>query len=119
MAQDLPAFQRVLEALESARSVASILIATLDTTTQETDDQDCYPRGIELYIERDDPVWHSLRFLSKHLDWINLDTRTKHLYIQPPESIPFRNTQAHFQQEVALSLNHSGIYCAPHVYYRE
>ena len=118
MATDLSAFQRVLEALLTARDVATTIVATTDTTTRDSDDQDCYLRGIQLRIERTDPVWTSLRFLSKHLDWINLDTKTRHLYVSPLEELPFRLTRLAFQEHVASSLNGAGIPCGSDVYYR-
>jgi hypothetical protein len=118
MATDFSAFQRVLEALFTARSVATIIVATTDTTTRDSDDQDCYPRGIQLRIERTDPVWTSLRFLSKHLDWISLDTKTKHLYVSPLEELPFHLTRVAFQEQVSSSLNEAGIPCGSDVYYR-
>jgi hypothetical protein len=118
MATDLSAFQRVLEALLTARAMATDIVVSTDTTTRDSDDQDCYLRGIQLRIERTDPVWTSLRFLSKHLDWINLDTKTKHLHVSPLEEIPFRLARTAFQGQVATSLNEAGIPCGSDVYYR-
>jgi hypothetical protein len=117
MTTNLTAFQQVLEALQMAQTMGAIALLG-DKTTFQTDDQDCYPRGLALDLDRKDPKWHSLRFLSKHLDWVNLDTRTKHLYIGSPEPIEFRLAEVCYLQAVSESLNENGINCTPDVYYR-
>ena len=116
MTANLSQFQQVLEALQRARTLG--VIGTLDDrTTRETDDQDCYPRGIVLAIERGDPRWPSLRFLAKHLDWVSLEPG-KRLLIQPLEPISFRVTEAKYLRAVAESLRESGFECFAEVYYR-
>jgi hypothetical protein len=117
MKTDLSAFQQVLDAVQTAQTMGAFALLN-DKTTRETDDQDCYPRGLALYIDRKDPRWYSLRFLSKHLDWIHLETRTKHLHIRSPEPIHFRVSEVRYLNAVAESLNESGINCAPDIYYR-
>lgn len=117
MATDFSAFQQILEAVQRAQTMGALALLN-DTTTRETDDQDCYPRGIKLSIERKDPKWYTLRFLAKHLDWVDLDSRTKHFYIASPQPIDFRLAEVTYLMAVADSLNESGIECAADVYYR-
>ena len=117
MTTDLSAFQQVLHALQTAQTMGALELLD-DNTTFATDDQDCYPRGLALNLDRKDPKWHSLRFLSKHLDWVVLDTKTKHLFIQPSEPIGFRLAEVRYLRALADSLNDSGIRCTPDVYYR-
>jgi hypothetical protein len=117
MATDLSAFQLVLHAVQTAQTMGALALLE-DATTPSSDDQDCYPRGLALNIDRKDPKWHSLRFLAKHLDWVSLDTRKKKLYLMPPEPIKFRLSEALYLSAVANSLNESGIDCTPDIYYR-
>ena len=117
MAADLSAFQQVLEAVQRAQTLGAIALLA-EQTGRSVDDPDCYPRGIRLSIERTDPQWKSLRFLSKHLDWLKLDTRTKHLWIRPPEQIRGVAMEVAYLHAVAESLNESGMPCAADIYYR-
>ena len=116
MATRLPQFQLVLEALQRAQTHGAIAILD-DHTTRETDDQDCYPRGIVLDIARSDPRWPSLRFLAKHLDWFSLEPG-KRLMIQPPQPISFRVTEAKYLDAVAKSLRECGFVCYADVFHR-
>lgn len=116
MTTNLPQFQQVLEALQRAQTYGALAVFD-DHTTRETDDQDCYPRGIFLAIQRGDPRWPSLRFLAKHLDWVSLGPG-KHLFIQPPTQILFRITEAKYLHAVVESLQESGFECFADVFYR-
>lgn len=109
-------FQRVLEALQRAQTRGAIAVLG-DKTTRETDDQDCYPRGIVLYLERNDPRWPSLRFLARHLDWLSLETG-KCLVIHPPQPLAYRLTEVTYLHAVVESLRESGFECDADVYYR-
>jgi len=117
MATDLSKFQEVLEAIEKARAKAFSAVSD-DDVTIATDDQDAYPRGIALAIDRKDPRWFALRFLSKHLNWVSLVTRTKHLHITPPCPLRFHSTEIGYLEVLSSSLNESGIKCSADVYYR-
>lgn len=116
MSTKLVEFQRVLEALQRAQTHGAIAVLG-DKTTCETDDQDCYPRGIVLDLERNDPRWPSLRFLAKHLDWLSLETG-KRLMIHPPHPLAYRVTEVTYLHAVAESLRESGFECFADVYYR-
>jgi hypothetical protein len=102
-------FQQVLEAMQNARMNGAAEVLN-DKTTRETDDQDCYPRGIILNLERSDPRWSSIRFLAKHLDWLELDTG-KSLTIRSLHPIVFRITELGYLNAVVRSLTESGISC--------
>lgn len=112
---DLSEFQRVLEALQYAQAMGALAIKE-DSTTFQADDQDSYPRGLVLTLERKDPKWASLRFLSKHLDWVSLTG--KQLHIKPPHPMKFRLTEVAYLRAVADALEERGIACFPDVYYR-
>ena len=112
---NLSEFQYVLEALQHAQTTGALAIEE-DKTTFQTDDQDCYPRGLVLTMDRNDPKWGSLRFLSKHLDWVNLEG--KWLHISPPQPMEFRLTEVIYLRAVAESLKESGIDCFADVHYR-
>lgn len=117
MTTDLSAFQQVLQALQTAQTMGALALLD-EEITFATDDQDCYPRGLALDLDRKNPIWSSLRFLSKHLDWVVLDTRTKYLFIQPCEPIGFRLAEVRYLRAIAESLNESGIRSTPDVHYR-
>lgn len=117
MVEDLSAFQSVLEAIERARTIGAIALLD-DMTTRETDDQDCYPRGLVLDLDRKDPKWKALRFLSKHLDWVSLETSEKCLFLSPPQPIKYHLSEVQYLHAIANSLREDGIQCSPDVYYR-
>lgn len=112
---DLSKFQHVLEALQHAQTMGAVAIKE-DRTTFQEDDQDCYPRGLVVTLERKDPKWDSLRFLSKHLDWVSLTG--KQLNIRPPQPMKFRLTEVAYLNAVADALKERGIDCFPDVHYR-
>jgi hypothetical protein len=112
---DYSASQVVLETLQNAQTFGVMAILD-DKTTRETDDQDCYPRGIMLRLDRADARWPSLRFLAKHLDWVALDG--KRLHIRSPQPIGFRLTELRFLVAVAASLCESGMDCHTDVFYK-
>ena len=114
-APNLSAFQAVLEAVLEARAKGVEAIST-NQITRETDDQDCYPRGITVYLDRSDPKVASLRFLSKHLDWLSFSG--KGLSIRPPEWPQFRLTEVTYLEAVAESLRAKGIKCYADVHWR-
>jgi hypothetical protein len=116
MASKFAEFQRVLESLQRAQA-CGVLAALDDQSTRDTDDQDCYPRGLRLNLDPLDPRWPSIRFLAKHLDWIRLHGR-KALNISPPEAFSNRLTEIVYLNAVAGSLQKDGIDCFPDVYYR-
>ena len=116
MTNKLPQFQQVLEALQRAQTHGAIAVLD-DNTTRETDDQDCYPRGLVLAIARSDPRWPSLRFLARHLDWLSLEPG-KRLVVQPPQPISFRLTEARYLHAVVEALRESGFECFADVFYR-
>jgi hypothetical protein len=109
-------FQQVLEALQRAQTHGAIDILG-NIATRETDDQDCYPRGVILNLDRTDPRWPSIRFLAKHLDWLSLETG-KRLNVCPPQPIPYRTAEAAYLHAVAESLRECGFDCYADIYYR-
>jgi hypothetical protein len=110
-------FQRVLEALYRAREAGEVALVG-DKTKREQDDQDCYPRGVVLQVDRTSEVWKTLRFLSKNLDWVLLDTRGKELNLKPRAEFSSRLGHAAFLNAVSDSLCSEGIACAPNIYWR-
>jgi hypothetical protein len=116
MPTKLEGFQCVLETFQRAQTCGAIAVLN-DRTTRETDDQDCYPRGLRLNLDPHDPRWPSIRFLAKHLDWILLEGK-KSLHIRSPQPIPFRLTEVSYLTAVAESLREGGVECSPDVYYR-
>lgn len=117
MAVDFSKFQLVLEALVEARQEGE-RAAAADTTTAATDDQDCYPRGIAIDVPRGDPVWPSLRFLAKHLDWVRLASGPVRLFILPEKKVRFRLAEVAHLTASAAALTKRGIKCDAEVHYR-
>ena len=87
-----------------------------DSTSQTTDDPDCYPNGLLLGLEKGDTKLVSLRFLAKHLDWVNFSSN--HLYIKPLTEIHFRLTKVGYLHALAECLTERGIPCSPDVNWR-
>ena len=116
MSKTFAQFQHVLEALQRAQTHGAIAILG-NTATRETDDLDCYPRGVVLNLERADPRWPSIRFLAKHLDWLCLEPG-KRLNVYPPQPIMYRIAEAAYLRAVAESLQECGFNCYADIYYR-
>ena len=108
----------LLEILTKARN-AGIAAIISDTTTFVSDDQDCYPRGIVLTIERNRPEWELLKRLGKEIPWLSVDRRLRRLSISSGLEMPFRLTVFAYQSAVADSLNASGISCYADVNWRD
>jgi hypothetical protein len=115
---DLSTFQKVLEAVEAARTSGMNALVSVDVAAVSNDDLQCYPRGLILGIDSKDPRWASLRFLAKHLDWISLEASTKRLHIRPPVPITSAVTEAQYLVAAAEGLNERDIPCAPDIRYR-
>jgi len=108
----------LLSVLNKARNFGIAAIIS-DTTTLASDDQDCYPRGIILTIERNRPEWELLKKLQKEISWLSVDKRRRRLSISPDREIVRRLTQFGYQAAVADSLNESGISCYADVHWRD
>jgi hypothetical protein len=107
----------LLEILTKARN-AGIAAITSDTTTFASDDQDCYPQGIILTIERNRPEWELLKRLGKEIPWISVDRQLRRLSISSGLEISFRLTLFAYQSVVADTLNANGISCYADVHWR-
>jgi hypothetical protein len=107
----------LLEILTKARN-AGIAAIISDTTTFVSDDQDCYPQGIVLTIERNRPEWVIFKKLEKEISWLSVDRRRRRLSISSDLEIVFKLTLFAYQSEVADSLNASGISCYADVHWR-
>lgn len=90
-----------------------------DKTTFDTDDQDCYPRGIRLTFSRSSSEWTLLKILEEEFEWLKIDKRSGRLSINPNQSIQYRLTEYGFQQAVVNSHNQSGIDCYADINWRE
>ena len=108
----------LLETLIKARNAGTAAIIT-DTTTFFSDDQDCYPKGIVLTLERNRPEWELFKRLEKEIPWLSVDRRRRRLSISCELEIEFRLTQFAYQSAVAESLNESGISCYADVNWRD
>ncbi len=115
---NLSKFQEVLEALQHAQTMGAVAIANDPDLDDSPDEQDCYPRGIQLFLQRGDLRWSSLRFLAKHLDWVRLEGTPLRLHVLPPQPIRRRLTEVRFLDAVAESLKGSGIDCTTDINYR-
>lgn len=102
--------KKVLETLERARD-SGIAAIRLDNTTLSTDDQDCYPRGLQLNIDRSSLKWLALRLLSKEIDWISLDARRQYMHIRTSEPMTYRLTERCYLRAVCQALSEDGIEC--------
>lgn len=109
--------ETLLEILTKARN-AGIARIISDATTFDSDDQDCYPRGIVLTIERNRPEWELLKSLGKEIPWLSVNRRLRRLSIAPGLEIAFSLTLFGYQSAVADSLNAGGISCYADVYWR-
>lgn len=109
--------EMLLEILTKARN-AGIARIISDATTFDSDDQDCYPRGIVLTIERNRPEWELLKSLEKEIPWLSVDRRLRRLSIASGLEIAFSLTLFGYQSAVADSLNAGGISCYADVYWR-
>ena len=108
----------LLAILTKARN-AGIAAIISDATTFVSDDQDCYPRGIILTMERNRPEWELLKRLEKEISWLSFDRRRGWLSISCNMEMAFRLTIFGYQSEVARSLNESGISCYADVHWRD
>jgi len=108
----------LLEILTKARN-AGIAAIISDTTTFVSDDQDCYPQGIILTIERNRPEWELLKKLGKEIPWLSVDRRLRRLSIASGLEMSFRLTIFGYQSAVADVLNASGISCYADVHWRD
>jgi len=108
----------LLEILSKARN-AGIAAIISDTTTFVSDDQDCYPRGIILTIDRNRPEWELLKRIEKEISWLSFDRRRGWLSISCKMEMAFKLTIFGYQSEVARSLNESGISCYADVHWRD
>ena len=107
----------LLAILTKARN-AGIAAIISDTTTFVSDDQDCYPQGIVLTIERNRPEWELLKRLEKEISWLSINRRRHRLTISSGLEMVFRLTLFAYQSAVTDSLNASGISCYADVYWR-
>jgi glycosyltransferase involved in cell wall biosynthesis len=89
-----------------------------DATTFDSDDQDCYPRGITLTLDRHRPEWKLLKSLEEEISWLSVDQKSRRLRIHSNLEIPFRLTESAYQSAIAYSLNVSGISCYADVHWR-
>ena len=110
MPLDLRIVQGIILSLERAREAGDASVRA-DRTTASTDDQDCYPRGLQLKLDRKDPKWIALRQVSMNFDWVNLNVRAQYLQVQPTLPTKFRLTQLGYLESVAESLSRDGINC--------
>jgi hypothetical protein len=113
-----PELDVLRSALINARE-AGIAAILADKTTFLTDDQDCYPRGIKLTIERSRLEWSLLKELEKEFEWFSVNKRSGSFTINANLPIKYRLTLFGFQQAVANSLNKSGIDCYAEVNWRD
>ena len=109
--------ETLFEILTKARN-AGIAAIISDATTFVSDDQDCYPRGIILTMERNRPEWELLKRLEKEIPWLSVERRLRRLSITPGLEMSFRLTEFAYQSAVADSLNAGGISCYADVYWR-
>ena len=109
--------EALLALLNEARNVGIASIIS-DTTTFASDDQDCYPRGIILTIERNRTEWELLKRLEKEISWLSVDRRRRRLSIAPDLEMVLRLTEFSYLSAVANSLNGNGISCYADVHWR-
>ena len=115
---NLDALDFLRAALMRARE-AGIEYILSDKTTFDTDDLDCYPRGIRLILSRSSSEWTLLKILEEEFEWLKIDKRSGRMSINPNQSIHHRLTEYGFQQTVVNLLNQSGIDCYADVNWRE